>query len=153
MYQISYLVIIHYFQNFFYPCTQISYLVILSWSYHFFFFLQWNRVSFFFFGWIGDFLSLILSSKVVLLHLLLHLQFSLLCYYLGTFYSVLVLWLKYPFKNFIYLVSINNGFSNSRYDAEAIYFDGGVRSAKRKQLEEKLLQVINLLRCSLLNLL
>ncbi|KAJ6427569.1 hypothetical protein OIU84_023041 [Salix udensis] len=33
-------------------------------------------------------------------------------------------------------------FSLSEYDAEAIYFDGGVRSAKRKQLEEKLLQLV-----------
>ncbi|XP_052305077.1 protein ROOT HAIR DEFECTIVE 3 isoform X1 [Populus trichocarpa] len=40
------------------------------------------------------------------------------------------------------LSDINNGFSNSRYDAEAIYFDGGVRSAKRKQLEENLLQLV-----------
>ncbi|XP_041000228.1 protein ROOT HAIR DEFECTIVE 3-like [Juglans microcarpa x Juglans regia] len=30
----------------------------------------------------------------------------------------------------------------SKYDAEAAYFDEGVRSAKRKQLEEKLLQLI-----------
>ncbi|GAV84913.1 RHD3 domain-containing protein [Cephalotus follicularis] len=30
----------------------------------------------------------------------------------------------------------------SEYDAEAIYFDEGVRSAKRKQLEEKLLQLV-----------
>lgn len=29
-----------------------------------------------------------------------------------------------------------------RYDAEAIYFDEGVRSAKREQLESKLLQVM-----------
>lgn len=28
-----------------------------------------------------------------------------------------------------------------RYDAEATYFDEGVRSSKRKQLEDKLLQV------------
>ncbi|KAH8514521.1 hypothetical protein H0E87_007382, partial [Populus deltoides] len=32
--------------------------------------------------------------------------------------------------------------SLSEYDAEAIYFDEGVRSAKRKQLEEKLLQLV-----------
>ncbi|EEF34971.1 Protein SEY1, putative [Ricinus communis] len=32
--------------------------------------------------------------------------------------------------------------SFSEYDAEAIYFDEGVRSAKRKQLEEKLLQLV-----------
>lgn len=38
---------------------------------------------------------------------------------------------------------------NSRYDEEAIYFDDGVRSAKRKQLEEKLLQVIYLFICLL----
>ncbi|GFZ04266.1 root hair defective 3 GTP-binding protein [Actinidia rufa] len=30
----------------------------------------------------------------------------------------------------------------SEYDMEATYFDGGVRSAKRKQLEEKLLQLV-----------
>lgn len=29
-----------------------------------------------------------------------------------------------------------------RYDAEATYFDEGVRNGKRKQLEEKLLQVM-----------
>jgi len=73
-------------------------------------------------------------------------QFSLLCHYLGTFYSVLVLWLKICIKNLVDLVIINNGLFNSRYDAEAIYFDEGVRSAKRKQLEEKLLQVISLSR-------
>lgn len=73
-------------------------------------------------------------------------QFSLLCHYLGTFYSVLVLWLKICFKNLVDLVIINNGLFNSRYDAEAIYFDEGVRSAKQKQLEEKLLQVISLSR-------
>jgi len=33
-------------------------------------------------------------------------------------------------------------FFNSRYDAEANYFDEGVRTAKQKQLQEKLLQVI-----------
>ncbi|XP_065639222.1 protein ROOT HAIR DEFECTIVE 3-like [Quercus suber] len=32
----------------------------------------------------------------------------------------------------------------SEYDAEATYFDEGVRSAKRRQFEEKLLQVIHL---------
>nr|TKS16351.1 hypothetical protein D5086_0000023990 [Populus alba] len=32
--------------------------------------------------------------------------------------------------------------SLSEYDAEAIYFDEGVRSAKQKQLEEKLLQLV-----------
>ncbi|KAK8584866.1 hypothetical protein V6N13_138811 [Hibiscus sabdariffa] len=32
--------------------------------------------------------------------------------------------------------------SLSEYDAEATYFDDGVRSAKRKQLEEKLLQLV-----------
>lgn len=32
-----------------------------------------------------------------------------------------------------------------RYDTEATYFDEGVRSSKRKQLEEKLLQVMILL--------
>ena len=30
----------------------------------------------------------------------------------------------------------------NRYDTEATYFDEGVRSSKRKQLEEKLLHVI-----------
>lgn len=35
-----------------------------------------------------------------------------------------------------------------RYDAEATFFDEGVRSSKRKQLEEKLLQVVTL-DCSL----
>lgn len=35
-------------------------------------------------------------------------------------------------------------FCLSRYDAEATYFDEGVRSAKRRQFEEKLLQVIHL---------
>lgn len=30
-----------------------------------------------------------------------------------------------------------------RYDGEATFFDEGVRSSKRQQLEEKLLQVIN----------
>lgn len=42
-------------------------------------------------------------------------------------------------------ISANTGFLTffaSRYDAEATYFDEGVRTAKRKQLEEKLLQVI-----------
>jgi hypothetical protein len=42
----------------------------------------------------------------------------------------------------IFLVFIT--FYLSRYDAEATYFEEGVRSAKRKQLEEKLLQVIRL---------
>ncbi|XVF74389.1 hypothetical protein PTKIN_Ptkin13bG0106800 [Pterospermum kingtungense] len=39
------------------------------------------------------------------------------------------------------LNSILNSFL-SEYDAEATYFDEGVRSAKRKQLEEKLLQLV-----------
>jgi hypothetical protein len=32
-------------------------------------------------------------------------------------------------------------FLHRRYDMEAIYFDEGVRSSKRQQLESKLLQV------------
>lgn len=32
-------------------------------------------------------------------------------------------------------------FFHVRYDNEAIYFDEGVRTTKRKQLEDKLLQV------------
>lgn len=35
--------------------------------------------------------------------------------------------------------------SSLRYDAEAIFFDEGVRTAKRKIVEEKLLEVQNLL--------
>lgn len=31
--------------------------------------------------------------------------------------------------------------SHARYDSEATYFDEGVRTAKKKQLEDKLLQV------------
>lgn len=46
---------------------------------------------------------------------------------------------KFPFVGFLLIEIIN-----FRYDAEATYFDEGVRSAKRKQLEEKLLQVIHL---------
>ena len=44
------------------------------------------------------------------------------------------------FSCFIYLFIFF--FCTFRYDAEAIYFDEGVRSAKREQLEAKLLQVI-----------
>ncbi|KAF5466453.1 hypothetical protein F2P56_016376 [Juglans regia] len=44
--------------------------------------------------------------------------------------------------NMIFFPVFSTLFFSSRYDAEATYFDEGVRSAKRKQLEEKLLQLI-----------
>ncbi|XP_011007686.1 PREDICTED: LOW QUALITY PROTEIN: protein ROOT HAIR DEFECTIVE 3-like [Populus euphratica] len=47
-----------------------------------------------------------------------------------------------PVSGFGKKLSAILNFTLSEYDAEAIYFDGGVRSAKRKQLEEKLLQLI-----------
>ncbi|KAI5602820.1 hypothetical protein BDE02_01G179600 [Populus trichocarpa] len=47
-----------------------------------------------------------------------------------------------PVSGFGKKLSAILNFTLSEYDAEAIYFDGGVRSAKRKQLEENLLQLV-----------
>lgn len=47
----------------------------------------------------------------------------------------LVIFLKYVYMDaYMY-------FLLSRYDSEAVYFDEGVRTAKRRHLEERLLQV------------
>ncbi|XP_065866893.1 protein ROOT HAIR DEFECTIVE 3-like [Euphorbia lathyris] len=47
-----------------------------------------------------------------------------------------------PVSGFGKKISSNLKISLSEYDEEAVYFDEGVRSTKRKQLEEKLLQLV-----------
>lgn len=67
-------------------------------------------------------------------------------------YEPLIEYINHLFLCFIANLHLVNGRSAwlciyfppyDRYDAEATYFEEGVRSSKRKQLEEKLLQVNN----------